>query len=112
MSLVNNVIRFTGLLRDAGVHVHGGRVSDVVSAVERLGVSRRADVKAAMRSLLIHRREDIRLFDEAFDRFWRARRTLQEGLPLVSLGERPRVVASPKTGTAVTFDSEDDGASG
>jgi uncharacterized protein with von Willebrand factor type A (vWA) domain len=110
MSLVENVMRFTGLLRDAGVHVHGGRVPDVVSAMERVGVSRRTDVKAAMRSLLIHRREDIRLFDEAFDRFWRARKTLQEGLPLVSLGEHPRVVASPRAGTSVTFDSEEDGS--
>jgi uncharacterized protein with von Willebrand factor type A (vWA) domain len=110
MLLVTNIVRFVGLLRDAGVHVHGGRVPDVVSAMERVGVSRRTHVKAAMRSLLIHRREDISLFDDAFDRFWRARKTLQEGLPLVSLGERPRVVASPRAGTSVTFDSDEDGS--
>lgn len=108
--LVENVMRFVALLRDAGVHVHGGRVPDVVSAMERVGVSRRTDVKAAMRSLLVHRREDIGLFDEAFDRFWRARKALHEGLPLVSLGERPRVVASPKPGTSLTFDDADESA--
>src|SRR5215510_12553249 len=110
MSLVTNLVRFVGLLRDAGVHVHGGRIPDVVSAMERVGVSHRTDVKAAMRGLLIHRRDDIRLFDDAFDRFWRARQTLQEGLPLVSLGERPRVVASPRAGAGVTFNSDEDGS--
>jgi uncharacterized protein with von Willebrand factor type A (vWA) domain len=60
-----------------------------------------------MRSLLIYRREDIRLFDEAFNRFWRARSTTGEGPLLLSLGERPRVVASPSAGTSVTFEASD-----
>ena len=105
-ALVANVLRFAEVLRGAGLDVHAGRMSDVVTAMERVGVRRRGDVRAALRCLLVHRREDIALFDDAFDRFWRARARLDgEGLPLFSLGERPRVAAAPRAGTPVGFEA-------
>ena len=72
-ALLDNVLRFAAFLRDAGVSINAGRMPDVVTAVESIGVRRRGDVRAAMRSLLIHRHEDIQRFDAAFDQFWRAR---------------------------------------
>ena len=105
-ALVANVLRFAEVLRGAGLDVHAGRMSDVVTAMERVGVRRRSDVRATLRCLLVHRREDIALFDDAFDRFWRARaRQDGEGLPLFSLGERPRVAAAPRAGTPVGFEA-------
>src|SRR5919109_1475738 len=105
-ALVANVVRFAEVLRGAGLDVHAGRIADVVTAIERVGVRKRSDVRAAVRCLLVHRREDVPLFDEAFDRFWRARaRHDQSGLPLFSLGERPRVTAAPKAGTPLQFES-------
>jgi uncharacterized protein with von Willebrand factor type A (vWA) domain len=106
-ALVANVLRFAEVLRGAGLDVHAGRVSDVVAAIERVGVRRRRDVRAAMRCLFVHRREDIPLFDDAFERFWRARsRTDPGALPLASLGERPRVTAAPRGGTPVEFEAD------
>jgi uncharacterized protein len=108
-ALVANVLRFAEVLRGLGLDVHAGRMADVVAAMERVGVRRRGDVRAALRCLLVHRREDIPLFDEAFARFWRARgRHDQSGLPLFSLGERPRVTAEPKAGTPLQFESAGD----
>ncbi len=104
--LVANLLRFTELLRRGGLAVHGGRMPDVIVAVERVGVRRKADVRAALRCLLIHRREDIAFFDEAFDRFWRARAAGGSGLRLTSLGERPRIKSAPTSGTRVELDSE------
>ena len=105
-ALVANVLRFAEVLRGAGLDVHAGRMSDVVTALERVGVRRRGDVRAAMRSLLVHRRDDIPLFDDAFERFWRApSRHDPDGLALFSLGERPRVAAAPREGTPVQFES-------
>ena len=105
-ALVANVLRFAEVLRGTGLNVHAGRMSDVVAAMERVGIRQRSDVRATLRCLLVHRREDIPLFDDAFDRFWRApARGGREGLPLLSLGERPRVVASPSGGTQLQFES-------
>ena len=111
-ALTANVLRFAQLLRGVGLDVHAGRMSDVVGAIERVGVRRRGDVRAAMRCLLVHRRDDIWLFDQAFDRFWRAPSPHDpDGLVLFSLGERPRVAASPPAGTPVQFDPADPQAS-
>lgn len=102
---VANVLRFAEVLRGMGLDVHAGRMSDVVTAIERVGVRRRGDVRATMRSLLVHRRDDIALFDQAFERFWRAPSVGdRDGLPLLSLGERPRVAATPRQGTQVQFE--------
>ena len=66
-ALLDNVLRFAAFLRDAGVSLNAGRMPDVMTAMEAIGVRRRGDVRAAMRSLLIHRHEDIQLFDAGFD---------------------------------------------
>jgi uncharacterized protein with von Willebrand factor type A (vWA) domain len=84
---------------------------DALRAMERVGVARRTDVQAALRCLLVHRHEDLARFDEVFDLFFRARTTPSGGLPLFSLGERPRVVANPVAGTAVTIELEEHDAS-
>jgi uncharacterized protein with von Willebrand factor type A (vWA) domain len=112
-ALAANILRFGRLLRAAGLDVHHGRMLDALRAVERVGVARRSDVRAALRALLVHRHEDLARFDEAFDLFFRARAAPSGGLPLFSLGERPRVVANPVAGTAVTIelDEHDAGAS-
>ena len=61
-------------------------------------------------SLLVQRHEDIERFDAAFDLFFRARHEPRSGLPLFSLGERPRVVVRPVPGVPVHVELEEVGA--
>ncbi|MBI3049524.1 MAG: VWA domain-containing protein [Acidobacteria bacterium] len=105
-ALVANILRFGRVLRAAGLDVHHGRMLDALRAIERLGVRSRTDVRVALRCLLVHRHEDLARFDHAFDLFFRARAAPSGGLPLFSLGERPRVGANPVAGTAVSIEME------
>ena len=44
---------------------------DVAQALQLVDVSRRTEVYHACRALLVHRHEDLAVFDRAFDTFWR-----------------------------------------
>lgn len=108
---VTNVLLFGEVLRRAGLGSHAGRMPDALQAIDAVGVTSRADVKAALRALMVHRHEDIARFDAAFDLFWRAQDSGGGGLPLFSLGERPRVVVSPKGTVSIEAASEAGGPS-
>jgi uncharacterized protein with von Willebrand factor type A (vWA) domain len=71
---------------------------DAIQATEWVGVGRRADVRATLCALLVHRHEDLPRFNEAFDLFFRAHETSELHLPLFSLGERARVLARRDAG--------------
>ena len=105
-TLVVNLLLFGRVLRAAGVHVHRGRMADAIDALDLIGVGRRADVKAALRAVLVHRHEDQAVFDEAFDLFFRAHGESVLDLPLFSLGERARVVTRRKAGAPAHVDVE------
>lgn len=114
MNLATNVLLFGRMLRAAGLDVHHGRLLDAVRALEWVNVGNRRDVAAVLRSLLVHDRDQIEQFDRAFDLFFRVHRPPAPGLPLFSLGERPRVVAQPAPGASVQteFDEIHAGATG
>ena len=105
----SNVLLFGRVLRAAGLDVHHGRLVDAVQALEWVGIANRQDVRATLRSLLVHRHDDLAIFDEAFDLFFQAHRPPSPGLPLFSLGERPRVVATPSPGSRLDVAIEDAG---
>ncbi len=109
-ALVDNLVRFEQALRRSGILASGGRMPEAVAAVEAVGVASRTDVRAALRSVLVNRREDLTTFDRLFDLFWRARQEPGTGLPLAALGERPRVVSRPTANAHLDFD--DDGVGG
>ena len=44
---------------------------DLVSALDHIEIGRKPDFFYAARTLLVHEREDLPLFDEAFELFWR-----------------------------------------
>ena len=69
--LLDNLLIFGRLLRHAGVDVHRGRLLDVVAALGHVNLGERAEVYHACRALLVHRHEQIALFDVAFASFWR-----------------------------------------
>jgi uncharacterized protein with von Willebrand factor type A (vWA) domain len=111
-ALLPNLLLFGRLLRGAGLDVHPGRMVDAIRALEDVGVGRRDDVRAVLRTLLVHRHEDLDRFDRAFDLFWRARSDGPPGPALFSLGERPRIAARPAPATAVSIEMDDASGAG
>ena len=91
-ALVANLLLFGVVLRRAGLEVHPGRMVDALTAMDEVGIRSRADLRASLSTLLVHRAEDLPRFHDAFDLFWRAHEAREGGLPLFALGERPRVV--------------------
>ena len=106
VNLAANVLLFGRMLRRAGLDIHHGRLLDAVRALEWVNVGSRADTAAALRSLLVHDRDEIARFDRAFELFFKAHRPPAPGLPLFSLGERPRVVARPAPGVPIQTEFE------
>lgn len=105
--IAQNILLFGRVLRASGMDVHHARLFDAIRAIEWIDVGSRADVAATLRSLLVHDRDDIARFDEAFDLFFRAHGAPAPGPPLFSLGERPRVVVRPVPGVPVRAGLED-----
>lgn len=89
-SLPHNLLLFGRLLRGLGLDVGPGRLRDLAAALGHVAIGERSDVYFAARSLLVHRREDIVLFDAAFEAFWRRPREGTSTLDLQALGERRR----------------------
>ena len=99
--ILQNLLLFGRLLRRLGLDVHAGRMLDAVRVLEDVGLRRRADVRDALRTLLVHRREDLPVFDEAFSVFWRQRKDQTFTMDLRSMGEQRRyryVEAGPPPG--------------
>ena len=63
---------------------------DVAQALEYVDIGRERDFYHALRTLLVHRQQDLPLFDEAFRVFWRRRPDQWTTTDLRSLGERRR----------------------
>jgi uncharacterized protein len=69
--LLHNLLLFGRVLRGLGLDVNPGRMMDLVSALDYVEIGNKADFFYAARTLLVHEREDLALFDEAFELFWR-----------------------------------------
>jgi uncharacterized protein with von Willebrand factor type A (vWA) domain len=108
--LIPNLLLFGRVLRAAGVHVHRERMVDAIQATEWIGVRSRADVRATLSALLVHRHEDLPLFNEAFDLVFRTHGSSELKLPLFSLGERARIVMRRQAGAPQRLDVESESA--
>ena len=69
--LLDNLLIFGRVLRRAGVDVHPGRLLDVIEALGHVNLGARDEVYHTCRALLVHRQEQIAMFDRAFAAFWR-----------------------------------------
>ena len=72
--LLHNLILFGRLLRTLGMDVNPGRMIDLVQAMAHVNLARKSDFFYTARSLLVHDRDDLPLFEQAFELFWRAPR--------------------------------------
>jgi len=94
-ALLRNLLLFGRVLRALGLDVNAGRMIDLVSALAFISIGSRSDFYHTARCLLVHRREDIAAFDEAFEIFWRSRGRELTSLDLRALGERRRFRKKP-----------------
>ena len=86
--LAENIMHFARTLRAAGLPVGPGKVLRAIRAVEAVGIRRRDDFYWALHAVLVNRRDQQELFDQAFHVFWRNPKILERmlGLFLPSFG--------------------------
>ncbi|WP_043097248.1 vWA domain-containing protein [Kallotenue papyrolyticum] len=77
--LRDQFLAFGRLLRQFGVAVDPGQMLDLLAALELINIGRREDVYLTCRAILVRRREDLPVFDEAWRFFFAMQR---QGLPL------------------------------
>lgn len=68
--LLPNLLLFARLLRKAGLPVTFRQNVELVEALRWIDWKDRATFRAALRSTLVHRRQDLALFDALFELFW------------------------------------------
>ncbi len=89
---LHNLLVFGRLLRGLGLDVNPGRMIDLVQTLDLIEIGYKEDFYHATRSLLVHKREDIPLFDQAFEAFWR--KPVEAGY---DLSIAPRIKRKPKS---------------
>ena len=90
-SILPNLLMFGEVLRRLGLDVGSGNMLDLVRATEFVPIGgNRNDFRLAARALLVHRRSDLELFDEAFQVFWRRPAHGTSMRDLRSMGEERR----------------------
>jgi uncharacterized protein with von Willebrand factor type A (vWA) domain len=109
--LFGNVLRFGRILRGVGLHAPPSRLADFARALEYISIGRRRDFFHAARSLFVRRREEMALFDEAFEVFWRKPAEGATNLDLRAMGERRRF-KRPRFDPAAVPDGSDESARG
>ncbi len=118
--ILANLLRFTEVLRRLGLDASPANVLDMVRATDHVHIGRRGEFYQAARSIFVHRQQDLAIFDEAFQVFWRKPNTARSGMDLRSMGEqrrfrKPQVSAGhdePMDDTlALEGDSDDDSVS-
>jgi uncharacterized protein with von Willebrand factor type A (vWA) domain len=68
---LDNLVEFGRTLRSVGIPCTPLRVSELARALTWVGVEDRDVVFRTARSLLVHRKEDLALFETVFNRFWK-----------------------------------------
>jgi hypothetical protein len=70
-ALAGNLLAFGRLLRRAGLPVGPAELLAATEALQLVEIGDRRQVHAALRSVMIHRRDQFDVFDQAFLLFWR-----------------------------------------
>ncbi len=81
--IAENIMYFVRTLRAAGLPVGPGKVLHAIGAVEAVGIRRRDDFYWALHAVLVNRRDQQELFDQAFHVFWRNPKILERMLGLL-----------------------------
>ena len=103
-AFLGNLLVFGRLLRSLGLEVHVGRLLDIADALPHVNLGARDDVYHTCRALLVHRRDDLAIFDRAFDAFWREHHGLVDR-PHEEAGHQPRTF-DQRAGTTALSESQ------
>lgn len=90
-ALLPNLMHFGAVLRAVGLDVPAAAMLDAASAMRFVEIGRRADFFFTLRSLLVHRQQDLATFDEAFRLFWRRPANAWSPGDLRAMGQQRRV---------------------
>lgn len=82
-ALGSNLVHFARVLRAAGLPIGPAAVLDALGALSLLDLGCREDVRACLRAIFVHRREDLELFEQAFRLFFRPHQELHSALSLL-----------------------------
>ena len=95
-TLAYNVMHFVRALRGAGLPAGPGKTIAAVRAVEAVDPTRRSDLYWALHAVLVERRDQHDIFDQAFRLFWREVR-LESAVqgPVMATDRLPRPEAPP-----------------
>jgi uncharacterized protein with von Willebrand factor type A (vWA) domain len=77
-----NALLFTRALRASGLRTDLGAAIDYSRALTLIDIGERGQVHAAGQALFVRRRDDVPVYDEVFDRFWRRHELAIEALDL------------------------------
>jgi uncharacterized protein len=72
VNLLGQILRFGRLLRLMGVSASLRQMLDLVEATQYVPITEELNFYCAARAMLVHRREDLPVFDQAFEIFWHA----------------------------------------
>ena len=90
--IVRHVVAFGRVLREAGLEVGPGRVADAIRGLGAVDLTRRDDVYFTLRQTLVSHRDDLEVFDRAFEP-WFLRTAVS---PPAEAPEEPPVAVSPR----------------
>jgi len=76
--LAENVMHFVRVLRAAGLPVGPAHTLSALAAVDAVGMDRRDDFRAALCAVLVSRHDQLPVFEQAFEMFWRNPRLLEK----------------------------------
>ena len=109
--ILNSLMLFGETLRRLGIDFGTSNMLDLVRATEDTPIGRKQDFYQAARSLLVHRKQDLPVFDEAFNVFWRRPATGISTRDLRSIGEERRY-RSPQVNPPSADNAEDPNSGG
>src|SRR6476619_7929750 len=66
-AIVGHVVTFGRVLREAGLEIGPGRLTDALRALDAVDLASRDDVYFSLRQTLVSRRDELAIFDRAFE---------------------------------------------
>jgi uncharacterized protein len=111
--LADNIVYFARALRKAGMRVGPASIVEAIDAVLAAGIGSREDFYWTLHAVLVKRREDHAVFDEAFRLFWKSRELIEKMIAMFSpvaidMREKEKSRAAEKRVASAMFAGHED----